>query len=103
MSIRIFRNASILGAQRFLESDTAKAGGSIKRVVSGGILNQRNGDAVCLEGLSTGNRSLKVTIENLNAADSTIQGTDIAKKIAVLTRDYILETEHQSPWKNKPT
>ena len=92
MSIRIFRNASILGAQRFLESDTAKAGGSVKRMASGGILNQRNGDAVCLEGLSTGNRSLKVTIENLRAADSTICETDIAKEIATLTRRYIIGT-----------
>ena len=104
MPIRIFSNISILGSQRFLELDNTKVGKSIKRVTNGVRVNRDNdntADFKVSEGLRSDNRILNVTIENLNAADSIIRETGVAKEIAILTRKYILETASVDG-KNKP-
>ena len=102
MPIRIIHNISSLKTQRFLElnSEVKK---SIEQVATGIRIN-RGSDAIYLKvskGLRSDNRILNVTIENLNAADSTIRETDVAKEIAILTRKYILETA-SGDRENKP-
>ena len=93
MPIRIFCDISTLGTQRISEPNN-----NIDKPVeqSNGIRINRgrddSSDFKISEGLNAGNRILQVTRENLNAASSTIQERDVAKKIAILTRNYILET-----------
>ena len=95
MPIKIFRDVSTLGTQRLLELNNTKVERPIKRAANDIRINRDGDNAVDFkvsEGLLSDNRTLNVTIENLIAADSTIRETDIAKKIANLTRKYILET-----------
>ena len=95
MPNRVFRDVSTLGTQRLLESNNIKVGRLIKRVTNDIRINSDSNDTVDFkvsEGLRSDNRMLNVTLENISAADSTIRETDIAKKIAILTRKYILET-----------
>ena len=92
MSIRVFRNMSSLNAQSFLAQNTAVKK-PVERAASGTKVNRGRDGAVDFkvsEGLRSDTRTLKITIENLRAADSTICETDIAKEIATLTRRYII-------------
>ena len=91
MSIRVFRNISSLNAQSFLAQNTAVKK-PVERAASGIKVNRGRDDAVDFkvsEGLRSDSRILNITIENLSAADSTTRDTDIAKEIAILTRQYI--------------
>ena len=93
MPIRIFNNTASVNAQRLLGVNNDRLALSVERISSGLRINRGADDAAGLaisEGLRSDTRTLKVTIENLRAADLTICETDIAKEIATLTRRYII-------------
>jgi len=92
MSIKVFRNISSLNAQRFLAPNTAVKK-SVEQSTNGIRINRSSDNDVDFkvsEELSSDNRILNVAIENLSAADSTTREKDIAREIAILTRNYIL-------------
>ena len=94
MPISMPHNISSFGARCLLEPNTAKIGGTVKHVANDIKVNRGSNDTVSLpvsKKSSTG-AALMVTIENLSAADSAFREMDIAKEIAILTKNYILET-----------
>ena len=93
MSIRAFHNESTLGAHRFLKSNS-KVDELNKQVADSTRLHIASDDVVdykVSKSLGTNSRTLKVTIENLDAADSTVPATYLAKEIATLTQSYIIK------------
>ena len=93
MSIRAFHNESTLGAHRFLKSNS-KVENLNKQVADSTRLHIVSDDVVNFKvskSLGTNSLTSKVTIENLDAADSTIPATYLAKEIATLTQSYIVK------------
>ena len=93
MSIRAFHNESTLGAHRFLKSNS-KVENLNKQVADSTRLHIVSDDVVNFKvskSLGTNSLTSKVTIENLDAADSTIPATCLAKEIATLTQNYIVK------------
>ena len=93
MSIRAFHNESTLGAHRFLKSNS-KVEELNKQVADSTRLHIVSDDVVNFKvskSLGTNSLTSKVTIENLDAADSTIPATCLAKEIATLTQSYIIQ------------
>ena len=93
MSIRAFHNESTLGAHRFLKSNS-KVEELNKQVADSTRLHIVSDDVVNFKvskSLDTSSLTSKVTIENLDAADSTIPATCLAKEIATLTKSNIIK------------
>ena len=93
MSIRAFHNESTLGAHRFLKPNS-KGEELNKQVADSTGLHIASDDVVdykVSKSLGTNSLTSKVTIENLDAADSTIPATYLAKEIATLTQSYIIK------------
>jgi len=92
MSIRVSRDIPTLGSRKFLKLNNPKVGESVKRMASSNRIDRDHSGEVDLkvsEELSTGSNTLKVSIENLSAANSITQTEDIIKEIAVLTQKYV--------------
>ena len=99
MPIKVFRDIPTLGTQSFfgLNSEAKRLAGQVKTGVG---LSHDNTSATYFKvsgESSIKSRVLGVAIENVKAADSIIFGADITKKIAILTRSYILESAKLKP------
>ena len=94
MSIRVFRDTSSLCAQKALNLST-KAEKTVEEVARVSRMHRGGDDiidiAVARES-NLDNITLNITVANLIAADSTTREIDVAKDIAILTRNHILKT-----------
>ena len=97
MSIRVFRDTSSVYAQKVLKLST-KAEKTVEEVARVSRIHRGGDDivdiAVARES-NLDNITLNITIANLIAADSTTREVDVAKDIALLTRNHIQDTSRR--------
>ena len=97
MSIKVFRDTSSLCAQKALKL-SAKAEKTVEEVARVSRVHRGGNDivdiAVARES-NLDNITLNITVANLIAADSTTREIDVAKDIAILTRNHIQDTSRR--------
>ena len=93
MPIKVSQGMSTLGTQRFFKSNSA-INNSAKPVKNVTKIDRVAGDTVNFKVSKephSKNRILSIVVENRNAAESTIPDTTNPKKIAILTKNYMLK------------